>query len=507
MSNPWDTEEPTDKELWDELGDTVDARRQEIYFMLGARSFEKTKHDNALALFEQSLELCEKLSYTREKYFTLMWIARCNTELKNWDKVSDIFAKIEESAVPELEPDDLAQMFRTKAFAMRERRRAHEAIDAFQLAENYSRDNGDHFYTCMDAVQRAKVHALLREFSVAKEILLTTLDYAREHGMTAIAAGTQFTLGKVFLESGEIGAAIATLQDAVTCLEASKDFHHLNDAKLALGTAFVRAGDFVAAEAIFTPLEAGLHPWEAEIRASIVLNRAEMTFDPSEIATLHKQARALAINEGAYHFVNVIDINIAVVMAESGDLAGAEKILRDAITSAERFDDQDIINEARVRLASILVETDRSDEAISLLETMSIATFGDDTFGWQRYALVRSAAALCVGDIDDAEETVRVIMSLDRNWSNLSMIAEAYWITSQVEEHRNGRTTTWEHMLSASVAMTLQVGNTALATERSRQLVPDAPQTEGSDAIRAIPRRPITSPGGLIDDINSENGE
>lgn len=502
MSNPWETNEPTDDELWAELGDAEDPRKQEIYISLGHRTFHEKKYDDALALFEQALELAEKLALTREKYFALQWMSRCHHALDNWDKATEIFARIESSAVPELEAEDLAQLYRSKAFAMRERRRAIDAIEAFQVAENYAREMGDSISACLDAVQRAKIHALLREYAVARQILESTLVYAREDAVLPIASVVQYWLGKVHLDSGNVGLAIPMLQDAVTCLESVDDDLTLNDAKLALGTALARAGDIAAADAVLTELDGVIKPWDVDLRSSILLARTEMTTDPAEIADLHTKARAMALNDGSYHFVNVVDINIAVILAESGDLAGAEKLLRDAIESAERFDDQDIINEARVRLASVLIETDRSDEALVMLETMSIATFGDDTFGWQRFALVRSAAALQVGDIDDAEETVRVIMNLDRAWANLPMIAEAYWITSQIEEQRHGRTALWEHMLAVSVAMTLQIGNATLATQRSRDLVPAAPNNE-----RPIPRATIASPDGLITDINAENAE
>jgi len=132
---------------------------------------------------------------------------------------------------------------------------------------------------------------------------------------------------------------------------------------------------------------------------------------------------------------------------------------------------------------------------------MSIATFGDDSSAWQRFALVHSAALLLVGEIDEAEQSVMVIMNLDRTWANLSMIAEAYWITSQIEEKRNGRTPQWEHMLSASVAMLLQSGNAELATERSRDLVPAA------ESAPSIPRQPLSTPNQLLDNINAESGE
>jgi hypothetical protein len=94
-----------------------------------------------------------------------------------------------------------------------------------------------------------------------------------------------------------------------------------------------------------------------------------------------------------------------------------------------------------------------------------------------------------------------VVMNLDRTWANLAMIAEAYWITSQIEEKRNGRTPQWEHMLSASVAMLLQSGNADLATERSRDLVPAAKSALG------IPRQPLSTPNQLLDNINAESGE
>jgi hypothetical protein len=91
-------------------------------------------------------------------------------------------------------------------------------------------------------------------------------------------------------------------------------------------------------------------------------------------------------------------------------------------------------------------------------------------------------------------------MNLDRSWANLPMIAEAYWITSQIEEQRHGRTAVWEHMLAVSIAMTLQIGNAGLATERSLDLVPEAPNSD-----RAIPRALIASPDALVTDINEQD--
>ena len=117
MSNPWETNEPTDKELWDELDHSVDTRRQEIYFLLGQRAHNASKHEDALALFDKSLELCESLGYTREKYYTMVNMTRCHRELKNWDKVFEIFDRLEERGLADLEAEDLALLFRSKAFA------------------------------------------------------------------------------------------------------------------------------------------------------------------------------------------------------------------------------------------------------------------------------------------------------------------------------------------------------------------------------------------------------
>ena len=136
-----------------------------------------------------------------------------------------------------------------------------------------------------------------------------------------------------------------------------------------------------------------------------------------------------------------------------------------------------------------------------MMSTLSIASFGDDALGWQRFALVQASALLLVGDIDEAEQSVTVIMNLDRSVPNLAMIAEAYWISSQVEEKRNGRTPRWERELSASVVMLLHAGNAELATDRSRDLVPTA--VSGV----TIPRAPLATPDALLDDITSENAE
>ena len=501
MSNPWETNEPTDKELWDELTDTVDSRRQEIYVILGQRAFNANKYEEALALFDKSQELCETLGYTREKYFTMVGQARCHRQLKNWDKVFEIFTRFEERGLADLEPQDLAYMFRAKAFALKEQRRALDAIEAFRLAEKYSLECGESFLACNDAIQRARIHTLLREFNVARDLMLTTLEYARTEGVVPLAAQVQLNLGRIYLQAGDFPAAIVTLEDAAITFEAIEDELRGKKTQIALAAAYGRNGNLARAEQILVALDMSLNPWDTELRASVALLRAELSLDPAEAATFQKLARALAENEGRRHFVNVVDINAAVIMAEAGDLFGAEKMLRAVIESAEKFDDLDIINEARVRLASIVMELDRPDEALSLLSTLSIATFGDDTFAWQRFALVHSAALLLVGDIDEAEQSVTVIMNLDRTWANLAMIAEAYWITSQIEEKRHGRTPTWEHMLAASVAMLLQAGDAELATERARDLVPVA------DSSPAIPRRHIKTPNDLLDDVNAESDE
>jgi len=431
----------------------------------------------------------------------MYWMTRCYRSLSNWDKVFEIFAEFETHGPAELESEDLAHMLQAKGYAFKERRQALDAIEAFQLAETYARECGAHFMVCDDAIQRAHIHALLREYNVARDILLATLEYAREDASVPLAARVQMNLGRVYLQAGDFPAAIVTLDDAVSTLESIEDDQLIKEARLLRATAYGRNGDVARAEALFAALDISLDPWDIEVRASIALARAEMSQDPAEVTVLHKKARALAANDGRHHFVHVVDINVAVLMAESGDLESAEQLLRSVMESAEKFDDQDVINEARVRLASILVEVGRPDEALSMMSTLSIASFGDDTLGWQRFALVQSSALLLVGDLDQAEHSVTVIMNLDRSVPNLAMIAEAYWISSQVEEKRNGRTPRWERELSASVMMVLHAGNAELATERSRDLVPVA-----ASGV-TIPRATLATPDALLDDITSENAE
>jgi len=432
---------------------------------------------------------------------SMYWMTRCYRSLSNWDKVFEIFAEFETHGPAELESEDLAHMLQAKGYAFKERRQALDAIEAFQLAETYARECGAHFMVCDDAIQRAHIHALLREYNVARDILLATLEYAREDASVPLAARVQMNLGRVYLQAGDFPAAIVTLDDAVSTLESIEDDQLIKEARLLRATAYGRNGDVARAEALFAALDISLDPWDIEVRASIALARAEMSQDPAEVTVLHKKARALAANDGRHHFVHVVDINVAVLMAESGDLESAEQLLRSVMESAEKFDDQDVINEARVRLASILVEVGRPDEALSMMSTLSIASFGDDTLGWQRFALVQSSALLLVGDLDQAEHSVTVIMNLDRSVPNLAMIAEAYWISSQVEEKRNGRTPRWERELSASVMMVLHAGNAELATERSRDLVPVA-----ASGV-TIPRATLATPDALLDDITSENAE
>ena len=450
-------------------------------------------------MFEKSRELAETLLLSREKYMSMYWMTRCYRSLSNWDKVFEIFAEFETHGPAELESEDLAHMLQAKGYAFKERRQALDAIEAFQLAETYARECGAHFMVCDDAIQRAHIHALLREYNVARDILLATLEYAREDASVPLAARVQMNLGRVYVQAGDFPAAIVTLDDAVSTLESIDDDQLIKEARLLRATAYARNADVGRAEVLFAELDISLDPWDIEVRASIALARAVMSEDPAEVTVLHKKARALAANDGRHHFVHVVDINVAVMMAESGDLEGAERLLRSVMESAEKFDDQDVINEARVRLASVLVEVGRPDEALSMMSTLSIASFGDDALGWQRFALVQASALLLVGDIDEAEQSVTVIMNLDRSVPNLAMIAEAYWISSQVEEKRNGRTPRWERELSASVVMLLHAGNAELATDRSRDLVPTA--VSGV----TIPRAPLATPNALLDDITSEN--
>ncbi|MSX40066.1 MAG: hypothetical protein F2785_03935, partial [Actinobacteria bacterium] len=131
-------------------------------------------------MFEKSRELAETLLLSREKYMSMYWMTRCYRSLSNWDKVFEIFAEFETHGPAELESEDLAHMLQAKGYALKERRQALDAIEAFQLAETYARECGMHFMVCDDAIQRAHIHALLREYNVARDILLATLEYARE---------------------------------------------------------------------------------------------------------------------------------------------------------------------------------------------------------------------------------------------------------------------------------------------------------------------------------------
>ena len=452
-------------------------------------------------MFEKSRELADTLLLTREKYMSMYWMTRCYRSLSDWDKVFEIFTEFETHGPAELESEDLAHMFQAKGYALKERRQALDAIEAFQLAEKYARESGLQFMVCDDAIQRAHIHALLREYNVARDILLATLEYAREDASVPLAARVQMNLGRVYLQAGDFPAAIVTLDDAVSTFESIEDEQLVKEARLLRATAHSRNGDVVRAATFFAELDISLDPWDIEVRASIALARAEMSEDAAEVTVLHKKARALAANDGRHHFVHVVDINVAVMMAEAGDLESAERLLRSVMESAEKFDDQEVINEARVRLASIVVEAGRPDEALSMLSTLSIASFGDDALGWQRFALIQSSALLLVGNIDEAEQSLTVIMNLEWTVPNLSMIAEAYWISSQVEEKRNGRTPRWERDLSASVVLLLHADNAELATERSRDLVPAA-----ASGV-TIPRAPLATPDALLHDVTSENAE
>ncbi|MFZ9629669.1 MAG: MBL fold metallo-hydrolase, partial [Ilumatobacteraceae bacterium] len=74
----------------------------------------------------------------------------------------------------------------------------------------------------------------------------------------------------------------------------------------------------------------------------------------------------------------VADVNMAMQLVQEGNLPTAERHLRRALASAVEHDDTNIEQETRIRLAALLVEDGRFEEALDQLGALADVHFGDD---------------------------------------------------------------------------------------------------------------------------------
>jgi DNA-binding SARP family transcriptional activator len=170
-------------------------------------------------------------------------------------------------------------------------------------------------------------------------------------------------------------------------------------------------------------------------------------------------ARSLHVEFG---FAGGLTRELPLIAAEvevlAGDDAAAEAILGDALASLEQEGDRAWASTVGARLAEVLAEAGRGEEALALCARAAELASPDDI---RAQASRRRAQARALGDVREAEELARQAIALLEGTDELNEQARAYAALADVLR-RAGRGADAAGSMSTSSALLAAKGNEAL---------------------------------------------
>jgi tetratricopeptide (TPR) repeat protein len=462
--NPFD--EPTDDQLWENYGSGDDRTKLDAARELGDRLMFRRKWSEAMALFEEAQRWATKLNWRIDYYQMVDRIAFCIARLGRVSEALTMFDEHEVQARADLDPGDLAYFFRGKAKLYYFEQMAVSAIEYYSAARELAIEANDTYMAADDARRIAKCHILLGEYGVAGTLLDAAIEEAQEEAPLHLVLALMHTRAKLFIEVGEHARAAELIREAIDC-EEFDPFHDITvSMKLTLATALICLGDRAEASELLASLGNSVVSPRSERRITIQMLQAEMATG-HEAQRLRERARARAHADGQFHLANAIDITLASDLAANGRGNDAARFLRRAIKSAEEHNDTSLVFEARIRLAALMVSKGRADLALGQLDRFTDAQFGENFMLACRYRAVRAAALADVGRLDEAESTLSWLFAIDPVVEHFLFLADAHYITANIELARAGRTEKWKEHLGKSAGFLALAGDPSGAAART----------------------------------------
>ncbi|MEY4312782.1 MAG: hypothetical protein RLZZ319_291 [Actinomycetota bacterium] len=468
MDDDFNFEPPSDNDLFDRLGDGGSSDRDKFDALreLGERRLRERKWALARDMFEQALVIAVKNSWLSDKYQMIGHIARTTARLGDIEAALALFAEHEGPAQAELEANELQFLYRAKGFVYSDDRRAVSALECFQTSLRLARESDDWYGIAMDTRKAAKIHILLREYTTAAEMLDNVIPDAQDNCYILGVLMLMHTRAKLFIEVGENARAVELMREALDCDEYYPQHEENIAMHITLATALVRLGNLAEAAEELDYIEKNSDRSRTKNAALVKLLRADMVGGAAAFE-LRRRARARAHTDGQYRLANVADVNMAMQLVQEGNLPTAERHLRRALASAVEHDDTNIEQETRIRLAALLVEDGRFEEALDQLGALADVHFGDDFALACRHRAVLGSAYVAAGQYALAVETVQMLFAIAPVLENFAFLADAHYVVATATHATEGRSVKWATHLGKSIAYLNLAGDDLNASDRA----------------------------------------
>ena len=493
MNDPYGNNEDPEAPLWERYENGGPADKLEALTSLGDIQTFKQEWADALIMYEEAHEIAVSLDRQFNRYELLARIARCQSRLGEPDRALALLRDNEKEVRAHLESGELSSFYRTKGFVYQDLRLALEALDCFRASEALSREADDWGGICLDVASQVRMLSILQDHTAAVELLDRVIPEAEENAYIGSVVHLMHSRAKLHIDMREYGAAAEIMSEALLIDEQAPWEDSRIAMEMTLATALVHLGDRAEAMIILDETDRHIRFANSRNKVKSAMLRGQIV-DGDEGATLRAKARARARRDGMHQLGNICDINDAMRLATEGNLTGAERLIRGAMRDADEHGDTHLVHEARIRLAAVLVEARRPDEALAVLSDLTEAHFGDDMFLAWRFRTVLGSALVDVGDLDAAVNAVSPVFAAAPTLEHYRFLADAHYVLARVAERRDGRDARWAEHLGKSVAYLHRVGDVGNAEQRAAEFLDDDANhperiLDQDEALRALDDR------------------
>jgi tetratricopeptide (TPR) repeat protein len=469
-------DDATEDELWEMLERATGVDRARILHELGGRAFSDREYEQSVALAEsaavQAREAGDELLTARSLFGQAAGLRRLNRTME----LIDVALEAADLLRANGEPTEIAECHGIVATAYSDLGDDTTALEhwssAARLFESEEQPNeaGRMYMSLGEALGRLGRHAeALETFDRARELFRGTDEPGAVPWADDRAAAALIDLGRV-------DEALERLRAALSVREAQRDVPRVAYAHYRLGWTLRLVGQFedalshlsVAAE-LFDELD----DLEGRARCDLEAANALTSLGQYEEAEeLYRRTRAVFDALGHDSQVVLSDANRAVLLARTDQLQEAADLNRALIDRAQAAQITWLLGDISNHLARNLIDLDRPDEALSVLEQQDEAWLEKPAS--VQAAALRARALLATGRRAMATRAAEEGLGLAAEDQLVAERAELYEIRGKSRlPARNGpRVAAAERDLAHAVALYLAAGLTERARELSTRFLP-----------------------------------
>ena len=269
----------------------------------------------------------------------------------------------------------------------------------------------------------------------ADRVLAEVLAEARDLGDVTAESRILECMGLVALDRRQDDSAVELLESALAC-ETPISPRERPALHRALGRAYARVGDLSRAMAVLGAAfeDASTEPVDPALLAQFGTYLANAYTDLGRFAEAEEVLATVLRHEASLTGTNALRVEwaLARTYAEEGRLTIAETYTRRVLARLEMSEEQRMLGQAHLLLASVLLEQQRIDDAVEHLDRSERLLSEEAPVELARVSIDRARVALAQGDTEAAEGRARE--ALDRTEATEpGQAGVAYGLLAEVE--------------------------------------------------------------------------